>query len=39
MDGEVLRLLSEKYWKPEAGGLTPKPEDIRELLIPGNINK
>ena len=26
MDGEVLRLLKEKDWKPEAGGLNPKWE-------------
>ena len=27
------------YWKPEAGGLSPNPENIRELLTPGNINR
>ena len=26
-------------WKPEAGGLSPNPENTRELLTPGNINQ
>ena len=39
MDGEVLRLVSEKDWNSEAGGLTPKLQNIRELLTPGNINR
>ena len=29
----------KKDWKPEAGGLSPKPENTRELLTPGNINR
>ena len=39
MDGEILRLLGEWDWKPEAGGLNPKRENTRELLTPGNINQ
>ena len=38
MDGEVLRLLYEKDWKSEGGGLNPKLENTRKLLTPGNIN-
>jgi len=26
-------------WKPEAGGLNPKPENTRTLLTPVNINQ
>ena len=39
MDGEVLSLQQETDWKPEAGGLTAKLENIRELLTPGNVTR
>ena len=39
MGGEVLRLLQEYDWKPEAGGLNPKSENTRKLQTPGNINQ
>jgi len=39
IDREVLRLLKEQDLKWEAGGLIPELENIKELLIPGNINR
>ena len=35
--GEVFRLLEEQNWNPEAGDLSPKPENTRKLLNTWNF--
>ena len=34
-----LEATVKEDWKPEAGGLSPNPENTTEILTPGNINR